>query len=273
MENRKNNFLWIFLHIHKTGGTTFNAHLAKELGKRFIHLDSREEQKKFNKLSKKQKKQIKVLVGHETYYGIHKLFPEKEPRYVTFLRDSAERLVSQYNHYMSQEEPKNRISFDEWYEKYPKNEMTRFFNRRFKGTGKKIQRATLSLKILKYLNKLNFWPKFVNELKNLQIKTNSEKKEVENAKKLLSKCRYVGITENLDTDLKFLFNEIGVPTKWRNMRVTGKEQTWKNKFVGKNSKKINKLFKLDEGTRKKIYKDNLLDVELYEYAKKLNRKI
>jgi hypothetical protein len=63
---------------------------------------------------------------------------------------------------------------------------------------------------------------------------------------------------------------IGVSPNYKNQRVTGKAETWKyDKKRGKRNPK--NFLKLDDELRQKIYKENPLDVKLYEYAKKLNQ--
>ena len=78
--------------------------------------------------------------------------------------------------------------------------------------------------------------------------------QLRNAKELLNRCWHIGIIPGLDKDLKFLFKQIGVPTKWKDTNVTPKSQVF---------------FKLDDNARKKIYHDNKYDKELFDYAVKL----
>lgn len=269
MKINKNNVLWIFLHLPKSGGTTFNGHLAKHLKEEFFHLDSRESRKKFLELTPEQKNKIRVLAGHETYFGIHKHFPNKKPRYITFIRNPAERLVSQYNRIATQSK---EISIEKWFDKYSKNETVNFFNSRYKGFARKSPEKRKLIIPLVEINK-----KFKGDFLRMQkIKSifgffSSDMKKLENAKKLLDKCWFVGITENLDKDLKFLFKEIGVSIKYKNLRVSGKKSTWKNKLILE-KKPAEKKARLKEELRKTIYKQNPLDLELYEYAKEVNEK-
>jgi len=268
---RQDKFLWIFIHLHKTGGTTFNVHLAKELRENLLHLGPRKNQLKFNKLPEKEKQKIRAIAGHQVYYGIHKIIPNKNPRYITFLRDPAERLVSQYNQYNSAENSEKELSFEEWYSNYPRNEITRFFSKRFKPK-KGIKFSGSSRDVLRYINTSSFWKSFVQTLKRLQNKL-FEKRKIKKAKKLLDNCWFVGITENLDNDLTFICNHIGISTNWKNMRVTGKKKSWKEDFILGNSKPAQRKFALNEKIRQRIYKENPLDVEIYNYAKKLNKRL
>ncbi len=268
---KKKNIVWVFIHLHKTGGTTFNVHLAKELRNRLLHLGPRKNQLEFNKLSRKEKQKIRAIVGHQVYYGIHKIIPNKNYRYITFLRDPAERLVSQYNHYISAESSEKEIFFEEWYANYPKNEMTRFFSKRFKPR-KLIKFSGSSRDVLKYIHTASSWKRFVQALKTIQTNI-FEKRKIKTAKKLLNNCWFVGITENLDDDLRFICNHIGISTNWKNMRVADKKESWKEDFILGNSKPSQRKFTLNEKIRQRIYEENPLDIEIYNYAKKLNKRL
>mgnify|MGYP001568125332 FL=1 len=92
----------------------------------------------------------------------------------------------------------------------------------------------------------------------LQSSEKIQKEKRDNAKKLLDDSWHIGIISDLDESLKYLFKEIGVPVKWKNSNVTEKK---------------NSFFKLDEETRRKIYKDNKYDLELYNYALEKTGKI
>ena len=80
------------------------------------------------------------------------------------------------------------------------------------------------------------------------------KRKLENSKKLLDNVYCIGFIPGLDKDLKKLFREIGVPVAWKNDNVTEKSKIY---------------FKLDAKSRKKIYKDNKYDKELFDYAVRL----
>jgi len=111
----KNNYLYILLHIPKTAGTTLGAHIKNNFLKDevlllyftqpyFNVITQREEffesqddiDLYLRSLSLKQKNKLKVIYGHEVYYGIDRHF-EKSARYLTILRDPLERTYSAYN--------------------------------------------------------------------------------------------------------------------------------------------------------------------------------
>ena len=89
----------------------------------------------------------------------------------------------------------------------------------------------------------------------LGIRKGGERKKLENAKKLLNLCWFVGIAENSREDFGFLFKEMGLK---------------KEKLEDVNASK--KILELNDKLRKKIYDENPLDVELYQYALDLRDK-
>lgn len=114
----------VFLHIPKAAGSTFIAILRNNfpdnicvlpiLNKK-LYLDE------FTGMSEKEKASLKVLAGH-VYYGIHEkfTFPENV-KYVTFLRNPVDRIISHYhyakrekNHYLHEEIVRNNYSLEDY---------------------------------------------------------------------------------------------------------------------------------------------------------------
>ncbi len=246
-----NKILWIFLHLPRIGGNTISEFIRKRVLKEEIFLSSIERYQKNPKVPDKNK--TKFMFGHATYYGMHKLIPGKEPRYFVFLRDPAERLISHYNSKMQNE--KKRIPFDKWYKNQIKNEVVHILNLKLKGSeSTRINTPKLFLPILRRLNYKTtyFIQTIMFNLFGLNKKNNLKK--LENAKKLLDLCWFVGISEKSKIDFKFLLNIMGI----RNKKIM-------DLGVSK------KIVKINDQLRKKIYRENPLDVELYNYALKLNK--
>jgi len=252
--------LWIFLHLPKTGGSTFSQHLLKNLKKEEIFSTSL---LRYNLIPKKiQKNKVRVILGHATYYGIHRFFKNKNPRYILFLRDPAERFVSSYNFEMRTKKGGN-VPFWKWYNLQIKDEMVYFLDMKFRG--KEGAKANLPRNIVPFFGRLFqnkkiflFFQKiYVSYLSLFQSSNKTKRKKLENAKKLLDKCWHIGFLPDLDKSLRFLFKEIGVPISWENQNVTEKSRSF---------------FKLDDKSRKRIYKDNKYDKELFDYALKLKNK-
>jgi hypothetical protein len=84
-----------FLHLPRTGGTTFTHTLAKALGKEKVyHVSGNNSLEVFTSLSGKEQQRILFICGHIPY-GIHCLV-DRPVNYFTILRDPVERLLSDY---------------------------------------------------------------------------------------------------------------------------------------------------------------------------------
>jgi hypothetical protein len=261
---KKNNILWIFLHPPRSGGTTFNDHLIKHFGKEAVfHMDYKGAIKELKNLSVKNRDKIKILVGHDTYYGIHRFFPERKIKYITFIRDPANQIISQYNYDLRRAKGL-QIPFDKWYKSQLKNQLVHFYN--LKMEGQKFTRViypsflkTLADRLgiktsskLKLILKVNFSRKLATKFNSFKRKSpEGGREELANAKKILEECSFIAITENLENDLKLLCKELKIPANWERKGVSKKQ------------------FFIEEKIRKKLYEDNYLDLELYNYAKKL----
>lgn len=258
-KNTKEEYLYIFLHIPKTGGTTFIQHLKNNSkSEEWVSL------KNIKNLSQDKKRKIKYISGHETYYGIHKYFPNKIPRYIIFLRNTANRRISQYNHDISRMTSNKKPIFKKWYKTQIKDELCFLLNKKFKGIpGRKI--PITSPRIVKYLrigtSKIIKMIGF-KIFKALHLKRN-KKQELENAKYLLNKCWFIGITEHLDKDLKELSKKMKLKGKIKRYR------TAKDKNEDQKTLEIKKSFNPSDEIKEKINKDNPYDLNLYNYADSL----
>lgn len=253
---KDNNYIYIFLHPPRTGGESLTTFLEENLFQRkTLRWDRNKTLKNIDK--------IRFVSGHTTYFGIHKKFPDKKPRYITSMRDPADALVSLYHSRMD-DFPENQIqSFEEWYSLRKRNEYTLFFDNVFRSQKKEAEFShRLKFGIIRILNRLDKSKRIHTLLKKLFIRQNNhpedETKKLENAKRLLSECWFVSITEKQRDDLKFLFESIGAKADIKKYKVLSKESRI--------------LFELDDKMRKKIYEENPLDLELYKYALKLNKR-
>jgi len=134
--------LYVFIHIPKTGGTTISGHLRNELDwdVEFVHLGpwgedyrARNNLTPFADRPEEVRMQARVLAGHDATADIDALVPGSSTRYLTFVRDPADRLVSVYNFRTSKPENAD-LSFEDWYETVPPNPMFRWLRRRLNVT-------------------------------------------------------------------------------------------------------------------------------------------
>lgn len=242
--------LWIFLHVPRTGGNTLSEALAKKFPKEEVlltsHIRYHPEKVDYSKL--------KFIFGHAAYYGIHEKVQDKEARYFTFLRDPAERQISHYNMKMQYE--KEHIPFEEWNRNQVRNEMVHFLDLKFKGSESSSIRGTkIFMPIIKKMNYRMVYAIHTLFFKIFRLNKRNDLRKLENAKKMLDLCWFVGLTEKSEEDFRSLINSMGI--KKINLIRQGKSQ---------------KILKLNDELRARIYKENPLDVELYNYAVELRNK-
>ena len=109
----KNPLLYLYLHIPRTGGTTFqwsvghpgdkenDRHLAH-----YLYVDSWSETAyedwlvpTLSKRTKEQQQKLKIMSGHSLFCNSHRWLREKrEPRYIATVRHPIERLLSDFNY-------------------------------------------------------------------------------------------------------------------------------------------------------------------------------
>ncbi len=210
----------------KCAGTTISRHLSENYNEKEIlllyqHVSNLKNMKERSdvrahilSLPAERRKKIKVIIGHRAYYGIDKLFPEKEPRYVVFLRNPFNRTISHYNF--------ERTMLDKGVN------MERHRNFLFR------EGRLLSLKEWFFANKVfqNFTFRFLFSHffsdESLSITdeyfTGNEdmtEKNLEKIKAALARFYFVGITEKGE-DMLFLYYQLGMKKFFGRENVSGK---------------------------------------------------
>jgi hypothetical protein len=95
----KNNEIVLFTHIYRTGGMATFEYLQEAIGPtrcKRLHLESLVP-------SNSSWPGVDVIISHFPY-GTHKIIPGRTPRYVTFLREPSDRILS---HWFSGQNPRN----------------------------------------------------------------------------------------------------------------------------------------------------------------------
>ncbi len=262
---KEDNILYIFLHIPKCAGSTFSHHIRNnfkneeilELNKEFLapiiknyDLASLSEKEwgrikeqctaklleKTNNLSKKEKKDIKVIFGHYVPYGIHKYF-NKSPRYITFLRDPTKLTISAYN-YLRTEHNKRKLEKN-MTDLVLRNGVAVSFKKFLSSVLNKFHVRPFST--YQYLHELGYF----NQLSPQDIKQH------------LKNFYFVGITEKYSTDAIFLYYKMGITKFFENQNISLKYH----------SPNINEYKKIEDVLRH----ENSGDYILYNEAIKLNR--
>ncbi len=223
---------FIFLHIPKTGGTTLNGLLQSNYpGVRIRLMHSRLDEENFLSLPETEKKEYRILSGHFPY-GLHRDLPFRSWRYLTLLRDPADRIASFYFHIL-------RSPSDYLY--------------------KLTQEPGLSLEAFAQ-------SRFSRELDNFQVRMLSDtmdkafgtvtEADLEKASRILSEqMSAFGVLERFDDTVRH-FSEV---FNWRVLDYVPLNGGWEN----------NMGFQMSLSTRQVIMKANALDAELYQRARKI----
>ncbi len=258
MKNKKKP-LYIFLHIMKCAGSSIRFYTKENLDKdEFLLLYENERpifkknkkniEKYISSLTREQKNKIRVIFGHMTFYGLHRLFYNRDCRYISFIREPFNRTISHYNwdlmRYYDNELPRERIP-----ELFPKDRKDLSFKSWFYNwVGANKER---NLRMENFIFRSLFLLFFNDTVKDQDINNNYLRK----IKKILSKFYFIGIVENYG-DFLFFYNKIGNERFLKNFNVS------------------TKYLKAEEIEKAKILisKDLEFDRKIYNYCLKQNRK-
>jgi len=202
--NPQDELLTIFVHIPKTAGETFKRNIEASLPRhQFIRTSFTHGEPYYDILQNKilfyqgfdhfnktvralsKPEAVRCLAGHDSYFGIHKLF-KKKARYITFLRDPIERTLSLYN-------------FEKMaYEIYAKKPSLNAFEKTFFERLKNHQRPDFETWLEEiYDQKHPFYFTMTHYLKHLGFDS-------------LEPFDFVGLTESYEEDSLLLYHELGV---------------------------------------------------------------
>lgn len=255
-DNLSGNFIgsnkkFLFHHIPKTAGSTLRGILETLFDKDEIcHAETVQE---LNNLSSSQFRNLKFFAGHFSYGAINKFLSDAV--WITFLREPNERIISQYFNHINYK----RIP-DQWIDRINKNPEWQIYMN-------EIQGCTLEEWVLldnKHANCITcnrqtqaFLPQ------ELRTKVDDwaiyDKSLIEIAKKnLIEQFHFFGIQEFFDLSLNLFSITFGLPS-YVNLDSFSTNINSKKKFGTK--------YKVDQDLSEKIKRRNLMDWELYEFAK------
>ena len=105
----------LFLHVPKTGGTTFNVLLETVYGDGYVYLNPdrpKHHRERFEAMDESALARVAALSGHVSF-GLHEVLPFPV-RHVTILREPVDRVISTYEHIRQDERhPRHRRVLDE----------------------------------------------------------------------------------------------------------------------------------------------------------------
>lgn len=226
----------LFLHVHKTGGTTLRSIIDKQyLADQRLFIYGKEESMKNSTFSEKELRNIHCIYGHFPY-GIHRSI-QQPFTYITMIRNPIARVISLYNHII-----------------YHKMDP--------------IHQEVKNLSLLEYAaaNKVEF------NNSNLQTSliSGEQNPDLEKAKENIRKhFSVVGITERFDESIYLMKKRMG----WNDITYVKKNQTIDRLHEMK--KRIGKKYitysmkNISNKIIEQISSRNELDIQLYHYASKL----
>tara|TARA_R110002124_G_scaffold163261_1_gene330549 strand:+ start:9252 stop:10007 length:756 start_codon:yes stop_codon:yes gene_type:complete len=237
------NPLLIFMHLPKSGGTTVSAHLARHLtmDEDFIEFSNWGEvyrrkncRTPFARRALAERQNARVLVGHNVNYGIHLLCPGREPRYLTSVREPAERCVSAFNFQHSRGHAP--ACFEEWYDTQyrinPRSSAVRFFAERWSRS---------------------------------ELEDAGDRQMFDMAKTLLRQFWMVTTTRQLNELLSEICQSLDISMDWQNQRVAGVSGPLNLPNHPSQGERIRRHQTLDDQIRQRVYADFPYDLDLYQW--------
>lgn len=248
----RREILYIYLHVPKCAGSTFRQHIENNFGKeeyvavylgsqyfnlhtqKYDYFESRGDVVDYLKsLTESQKEKIKILFGHEIFYGIHEIFNKEEHRYVSLFRHPLDRLASHYNWRRAL----LRQGRDETNWKW-----SRYYRDYWTWSRKDLDDQGGIISFRDWVDTRpwihNFVTSFLKERGFIDLK----------------QFYFIGLAGSHDTDLLFLYHALGI----------------NNYYGDQNISKKNLVPTLQKTALDDILSRNALDVELYTQAALLN---
>jgi len=174
-------------------------------------------------------KKADIVCGHDISYK--NLFDDQDKKYMTILRDPADWALSCYNHDMTR--CKTNIDFKNW----------------------------LAVSV-NSIYPLNFTSNRMYHYIRIKHCWQGTKQDVID---YLKNAWFVGVTKYLDEDIPRISKALGIPSEYKNYRISGE-------FSEIDNYKIENNYKMPGDIRHKIYCKNEIDLELYNLALDLRKR-
>ena len=238
--------IFVLFHVPKTGGISINHLLNEKLtrGVDFIDLgqpgeedDALHGRRPIEKRSREDRARVRVISGHEVYMRTERLFPDRIPRRITFLRKPAGRIVSAFNYETSDAAPFTRwdetTPFETWYRYQERDVMTKFLAKRVIGSrlgvawaqGHRFARYPLHLGCGTWV--------------------------FDQVQQALSDFWFVGCTESLSSDMPKIARRMGIEGGVDKRNATGRN--------------FSRRLELTPELETRLAEDNRFDTQLYQH--------
>ena len=226
-----NNFVLLFPHIPKTGGTSLLYHFRQNIGdnkvliygphNRIIRFFANEYQ--YEELPKEKWQNLRVIQGHHVNENIYKYPFKIESKIIIVLRHPYAHANSQFNH---RKNHLNRIGIDIDEEKYLQKRGNNFLVRTI----------------------LKAFPSFIDDDSN---------NDFDKAISILKKIDYIFTTEHLNAQSQFLMQDLGLPKMTEKRRVAVNKISLKanEQDILKNNQLDLELFNIANQSYKQEYKN------------------
>jgi hypothetical protein len=188
----EHGFVHIFLHIPKTAGTTLYSLMAAALPPAFL-LNDRASMTQFLQIPQAERDAIQFIYGHIPH-GAHR-FLTRPARYITFLRDPIDRVVSAYYHCRRATEHRLHRPI---HDGMTIIEFTRYWGNNWQTRQLGAYWLDCEFSDQEYVDRLTSYPLTPRNLQN--------------AKEIVDRCFFVGLYERFCADLRDLFGRMGLPS-------------------------------------------------------------
>ena len=238
--------IFVLFHVPKTGGISINHLLNEKLtrGVDFIDLgqpgeedDALHGRRPIEKRSREDRARVRVISGHEVYLRTERLFPDRIPRRITFLRKPAGRIVSAFNYETSDAAPFTRwdetTPFETWYRYQERDVMTKFLAKRVIGSRLGVAWAQ-GHRFIRYPLHLGCGTWVFDQVQQA-----------------LSDFWFVGCTESLSTDMPKIARRMGIEGGVDKRNATGRN--------------FSRRLELTPELETRLAEDNRFDTQLYQH--------
>jgi hypothetical protein len=173
--------------------------------------------------------ETRCMFGHLAYFGVHEpLATEADTRYITFLRDPVERCISSYSYLGTKRSSPKRSAI----------------------VSGELSLDAFSLKPGNRNRQLR--QLLLGSPSTDPTKAELTREDLEEGKRRLRECWFVGLTETFDEDAHYLYGRLGF-----------------RRFAPRRVNATSEKEQPSRALRQAIAGRNALDVELYEYAREL----
>jgi hypothetical protein len=224
----------VYLHIPKTGGTTF-AQILGDNFDRLLRIYGREAYRNFWAMSEEERCSFPAATGHMPF-GIDR-YLDVTCRYIVFLRDPVDHLISYYHHVL-------RTPGNSWHERASKMTLREFAESNVWPFNDNPQTRLMAS---------YDWSEAVNNGPNWVMRTQPcDENLLREAKSNLDRCDFIGLFERLEESIRLACGRFGLKcSEVPRLNVSPTRPT---------------MDKLDPSLRKIIEQRRRFDVALYEHA-------